>query len=65
MLPLLYITEGEPAYEKVRGDLSDWYKQAEEVFPNEKLLYDPLTCSISSHVGPNAFGMELNVKITI
>lgn len=46
-------------------DLSDWYKQAEEVFPNEELLYDPLTCSISSHVGPNAFGMGLSVKITI
>lgn len=46
-------------------DLSDWYKQAEEVFPIEELLYDPLTCSISSHVGPNAFGMGLSVKITI
>lgn len=46
-------------------DLSDWYKQAKETFPNEDLLYDPLTCSISSHVGPNAFGMGVSVKITL
>lgn len=46
-------------------DLSDWYKPAEEVFPNEELLYDPLTCSISSHVGPNAFGMGLSVKMAM
>ena len=47
------------------ADLSEWYARAKEVFPHDELLYDPLTCSISSHVGPNAFGMGVSVKITL
>lgn len=47
------------------ADLSDWYGRAKEMFPGEELLYEPLTCSISSHVGPNAFGMGVSVKITL
>lgn len=47
------------------ADRSDWYAQAKEVFSDDELLYDPLTCSISSHVGPNAFGMGVSVKIAI
>lgn len=47
------------------ADLSDWYARAKEAFPDDELLYDPLTCSISSHVGPNAFGMGLSAKITL
>lgn len=47
------------------ADLSDWYGRAKEVFPDDELLYDPLTCSVSSHVGPNAFGMGVSVKITL
>ncbi len=46
-------------------DLSEWYGRAKEVFPDDELLYDPLTCSVSSHVGPNAFGMGVSVKITL
>lgn len=46
-------------------DLLDWYGRAKEIFPDDELLYDPLTCSISSHVGPNAFGMGVSVKITL
>ena len=45
------------------ADLSYWYGQAKEAFPDEELIYDPLTCSISSHVGPNSFGMGVSVKI--
>lgn len=47
------------------ADLSDWYGRAKEVFPDNELLYDPLTCSVSSHVGPNAFGMGVSVKIRL
>lgn len=47
------------------ADLSDWYSRATEAFPDDKLLYGPLTCSISNHVGPNAFGMGVSVKITL
>lgn len=47
------------------ADLSDWYERAKNMLPEDDLLYDPLTCSISSHVGPNAFGMGVSVKITL
>lgn len=47
------------------ADLSDWYGRAKGMFPNDELLYDPLTCSVSSHVGPNAFGMGVSAKITL
>lgn len=47
------------------ADLSDWYTRAKETFPDDELLYDPLTCSISSHVGPNAFGMGVSAKISL
>lgn len=46
-------------------DLSDWTARAKEAFPDDEILYDPLTCSISSHVGPNAFGMGISAKITL
>lgn len=46
-------------------DSLDWYRKAEEVFPDDELIYDPLTCSVSGHVGPNAFGMGVSVKITL
>lgn len=45
------------------ADLTYWYAQAREAFPGEELVYDPLTCSISSHVGPNSFGMGISAKI--
>lgn len=47
------------------ADLSDWYGRTKNMFPDDELLYDPLTCSVSSHVGPNAFGMGVSVKITL
>lgn len=47
------------------ADSEEWYKTAKEAFPDDELLYDPLTCSISSHVGPNAFGMGISVKATL
>ena len=47
------------------SDSSDWYGMAKETFPNDELIYDPLTCSVSSHVGANAFGMGLSAKITL
>lgn len=45
------------------ADLACWYAQAKETFPDEELVYDPLTCSISSYVGPNSFGMGISAKI--
>ncbi len=47
------------------ADSREWYQIAKETFPDDELIYDPLTCSISSHVGPNAFGMGVSVTIRL
>ncbi|MCM1188571.1 MAG: DegV family protein [bacterium] len=46
------------------ADLAGWQERAQKMFPDNELVYDPFTCSISSHVGPNAFGMGISAKIT-
>lgn len=46
------------------SDTEEWYGLAKESFPDAELIYDPLTCSISTHTGPNAFGMGISAKIT-
>ncbi len=34
----------------------EWKSMVQEAFPGERFQYDPLTFSISAHVGPGAFG---------
>ena len=34
-----------------------------EAFQGEELRYDPLTFSVSCHVGSDAFGMGISAKI--
>lgn len=46
-------------------DRLDWYELARRSFPDDELVYVPFTCSISSHVGPNSFGMGVSAKITL
>lgn len=43
----------------------EWMEMAREVFAGEDVKYDPLTFSISCHVGPGAFGMGISKKIEI
>ena len=43
----------------------EWMEMAKEMFPWEDVKYDPLTFSISCHVGPGAFGMGISRKIRI
>lgn len=40
-----------------------WEEMVQNAFPDYEVNYEPLTFSISSHVGPNAFGMGIS-KIT-
>lgn len=44
------------------SDTEEWYQQVKAAFPEDDVIYDPLTCSIGCHVGPNAFGMGISVK---
>ena len=43
----------------------EWVEMVNEVFPYEDVKYDPLTFSVSCHVGPGAFGMGISKKIRI
>ena len=43
----------------------EWMEMAQEMFSWEDVKYDPLTFSISCHVGPGAFGMGISRKIRI
>lgn len=46
-----------------REEHQEWMEMAREVFAGEDIQYDPLTVSISCHVGPGAFGMGISKKI--
>lgn len=46
-----------------REEHQEWMEMAREVFDGEDIRYDPLTFSISCHVGPGAFGMGISKKI--
>ena len=41
----------------------DWRETASGVFPQHSISSSPLTFSISSHVGPDAFGMALSRRL--
>ncbi len=45
------------------ADRTQWYQQVKAAFPEDDVFCDPLTCSISCHVGPNAFGMGISAVI--
>lgn len=40
-----------------------WKTLCQELFPEQAPHYDPLTCSIGSHVGPGAFGMAITRRL--
>ena len=46
-----------------KADEKEWIDMAWDVFEGEDLKYDPLTFSISCHVGSGAFGMGISRKL--
>lgn len=42
---------------------NEWLSMASEFLERNDLEYSPLTCSIGSHTGPNAFGMAVTRRI--
>lgn len=59
-LPIRVSAAGSFANEK---DAKAWHAMVKEGFPGEKVNYDPLTFSVSCHVGAGAFGMGISVKL--
>lgn len=41
----------------------EWKNMVREAFPQDVVQYDPLTFSVSTHVGPGAFGMGISKVI--
>ena len=41
------------------AEAETWSNLCSDTFPGQTPHYDPLTCSIGSHVGPGAFGMAI------
>lgn len=46
-------------------DAQEWKELCKKLFPNQTPHYDPLTCSIGCHVGPDAFGMALARRLVL
>lgn len=42
-------------------DIAHWLDAVQSAFPNIKVYYDPLPCSIVSHVGPDCKGIGVSV----
>lgn len=38
----------------------EWEQQIREAFPKDHVHYEPLSCSIACHTGPNAFGIGIS-----
>lgn len=41
----------------------EWIEMIRREFPEDKIRYDPLACSIGSHTGPGAFGMAITRRL--
>lgn len=41
----------------------EWRKMVQKAFPKYQIRYDPLTFSIGSHTGPEAFGMAISRRL--
>ncbi|MGN1181952.1 MAG: DegV family protein, partial [Faecalibacillus sp.] len=65
----LYLEKGEKIRISMASSILDeskrkqWQDMVNEAFQDEDIHYDPLTFSISCHVGPDAFGMGISKKI--
>ena len=46
-----------------QSETQAWKALCQELFPEQTPHYDPLTCSIGSHVGPGAFGMAITRRL--
>ena len=45
------------------ADATAWYQMVQAAFPEDKVDYDPLTFSVSCHVGPDTFGMGVSIRL--
>lgn len=47
------------------AEAKEWNNLCQDTFPDQFPHYDPLTCSIGSHVGPGAFGMAITRRLVV
>ena len=51
------------AYTGARADAEDWLAELQEVFPGKDIHMDPLSLSVSCHIGPGARAVTLYKKM--
>ena len=44
-------------------DANQWENAVKEAFPDVEVFYDALSCSVSTHTGPNALGVGISMRI--
>ncbi|MCR4739657.1 MAG: DegV family protein [Lachnospiraceae bacterium] len=50
---------------KENEDAIRWFETVKEAFPGYEVFYDPLSCSITTHTGPDAMGVGIMKKCHI
>ena len=60
ILPLQ--TEGTPYFYK-KESLIELKKELEELYPGENIICDPLSLSVSCHIGPHSLAIAICKKI--
>lgn len=53
------------AYTGGKEDAEEWRKELEEAFPGYEIRIDPLSLSVSCHIGPGARGVAVTKKLKI
>lgn len=51
------------AYTGERAEAEDWKQELMEAFPNREILMEPLSLSVSCHIGPGALAVAVSVAI--
>ncbi len=46
---------------RIQAEIDAWVQTVSAAFPDMNVFYDPLPCSLSTHIGPNAMGVSVTV----
>ncbi|MGE4213723.1 MAG: DegV family protein [Anaerotignaceae bacterium] len=53
------------AYTGINEEIKDFYDEVKEIYPNHEIFIDPLSLSISCHLGPGAIAIACTKKMNI
>jgi fatty acid-binding protein DegV len=53
------------AYTGTSEEIKDFYDEVKEIYPNHEIFIDPLSLSISCHLGPGAIAIACTKKMNV